>query len=78
MAGYFFDTSGLVKRYVAETGTAWVNSLLHPTARIALYLSRITGVELVAAITRRCAGAVLLRRLPLPPGGIPGRLRKRI
>jgi hypothetical protein len=56
VAGYFFDTSAVVKRYVAETGTDWVNSLLHPTARNALHVARITGVELVAAITRRSRG----------------------
>ena len=27
MADYFFDTSGLVKRHVAEVGSAWVRSL---------------------------------------------------
>ncbi len=53
MAGYFFDTSGLVKRYVAEVGTAWVNGILNPTARNALHLVRITAVEVVSAITRR-------------------------
>jgi len=56
VAGYFFDTSGLVKRYVAEVGTSWVNGILHPGARNALHVARITGVEVVSAITRRTLG----------------------
>jgi hypothetical protein len=27
MAGYFVDSSGLVKRYVQENGTGWVRRL---------------------------------------------------
>src|SRR5262249_10854207 len=46
----------MVKRYVAETGTAWVSGLLHPTARNSINLARITAVEFVSAITRRVRG----------------------
>ncbi|HEY0323460.1 MAG TPA: type II toxin-antitoxin system VapC family toxin [Pyrinomonadaceae bacterium] len=53
MASYFFDSSALAKRYVAETGTAWVQSLADPATGNSLYVARITLVELVSAITRR-------------------------
>ncbi|MGB7925129.1 MAG: type II toxin-antitoxin system VapC family toxin [Pyrinomonadaceae bacterium] len=53
MATYFFDSSALAKRYVAETGTAWVQSLTDPATGNSLYVARITLVELVSAITRR-------------------------
>jgi predicted nucleic acid-binding protein len=56
MAAFVCDTSGLMKRYVSETGSAWVNTLLGPAAGNLIYLARITGVELVAALTRRQRG----------------------
>jgi len=30
MTAYYFDTSGLIKRYVTETGSDWVNQLFQP------------------------------------------------
>jgi uncharacterized protein len=59
MADYFFDTSGLVKRHVAEVGSAWVRSLTHAKAGHTFYIARITAVEVVAAITRRQRGGSL-------------------
>lgn len=32
MALYFLDTSALVKRYVAESGSAWVMALCDPAS----------------------------------------------
>jgi uncharacterized protein len=59
VAGYFFDTSAIVKRYVSETGSTWVNALVAPTARNRIYIVRITAVEMASAITRRVhAGSV--------------------
>ena len=43
MAVYFFDSSGIVKRYVDETGTARVVELTHPEAAHRIYLGRIDG-----------------------------------
>jgi len=51
MAHYFLDSSGLVKRYVAEAGSGWVQNLCTPGNTI--YISRITGAEVIAAIFRR-------------------------
>ena len=59
MAAYFLDSSALVKRYVTETGTAWVTGLLDPAARNRLYVARITGAEVIAALTRRERGGHL-------------------
>jgi uncharacterized protein len=53
VAAYFFDTSALVKRYATETGTAWVTALLDPAARNRVFIARITGAEMIAAIMRK-------------------------
>lgn len=53
MSAFFFDSSSLVKRYALETGTNWVFGLVRPSAKNRLYLARITGVEVIAAITKR-------------------------
>jgi predicted nucleic acid-binding protein len=53
VAAFFFDSSALVKRYAQETGTGWIFSLVRPSAQNRLYLARITGVEVVAALTKR-------------------------
>ncbi len=56
MAAYFLDSSALVKRYVTETGSAWITGLLDPSARNRLYVARITGAEVVAALARKERG----------------------
>jgi predicted nucleic acid-binding protein len=53
VADYFLDTSAIVKRYVLETGTAWVRTLVAPATGNFIYLARITEVEVTAAIARR-------------------------
>jgi uncharacterized protein len=57
VAVYFLDTSTVVKRYVQEIGTAWVQALSAPTAGHSLFLVRITLAELVAAVTRKERGS---------------------
>jgi predicted nucleic acid-binding protein len=59
MAAYFCDASGIAKRYLQETGTAWVQALADPAAGNYLYLARITAVEVVSAVTRRQRGGHL-------------------
>ena len=56
MAAYVFDTSGIVKRYIHETGMAWVQRVAHPAAGNLVYLARITEVEVTSAVTRRHRG----------------------
>ena len=53
MAGYFFDASAIVKRYLIEVGTLWVGGLVSPSAGNRIYVARISGAEVVAAISRR-------------------------
>jgi predicted nucleic acid-binding protein len=50
MAIYFFDTSALVKRHAPENGTKWVQGLTDPASRNLIYISRLTGAEVIAAI----------------------------
>ena len=60
MAADVFDSSAVVKRYVRETGMAWVLSVLDPGAGHALYVARITGVEVVSALTRQARSGALV------------------
>lgn len=53
MAVYFLDSSGIVKRYVTETGTAWVRRICAPSAGNDVYTAHVTGAEAAAAIMRR-------------------------
>lgn len=50
---YFLDSSALVKRYVAETGSDWILSITAPVARNPLLIARITWIEVLSALTRR-------------------------
>jgi len=50
---YFLDSSALVKRYVAELGTPWVQRVADPTSRNRLIIARITQVEVAGALARR-------------------------
>jgi predicted nucleic acid-binding protein len=62
---YFLDTSAVVKRYVLETGTAWIHALTDPAAGNMHCIARITRAETVAAITRRERGGHII-----PPDAI--------
>jgi uncharacterized protein len=64
---YFCDSSTLVKCYVQERGSAWMRTLLDPTAGHHLYLASITGVEVIAAGHRRLCRGILRRRTALQP-----------
>lgn len=59
MSIYFFDSSAIVKRYVKETGTSWVIGITNPAKGDGLYVARISGAEVVSAITRRSRGGDL-------------------
>jgi len=47
------DSSALVKRYVIETGTPWILSLLPPSQRNVLLIAQVTPVEIMSGIMRR-------------------------
>ena len=59
MAVYFFDSSALVKRYVQETGSAWVIGLTDKQAQNPIYIACITAVAITAAMARRVRGRTL-------------------
>jgi predicted nucleic acid-binding protein len=59
MTAYFCDASGIAKRYLHETGTAWVQALASTSAGNRLFLARITTIEVVSAVTRRQRGGHL-------------------
>lgn len=53
MAIYFLDTSAVVKRYVSETGSGWINAVCDPSSGNSLHIGRITAVEVISALARR-------------------------
>ena len=59
MADYFLDSSALVKRYVREIGFAWVASIFNPSANNETFIASITGVEIIAAVSRRSRGGTI-------------------
>jgi len=56
---YYFDSSALVKRYISETGSAWVCGLFDPGLGHEAFIAAITPVEIIAAITRRARGGTI-------------------
>lgn len=50
---YFLDSSALVKRYVPETGSAWINAIAFPNTGNLIIISRITWIEVLSALARR-------------------------
>ncbi len=53
MTVYYLDASALSKRYVAETGTPWVRSLITTHPANTVLAARISMVEVVSALARR-------------------------
>jgi len=56
----YFDTSALVKRYVAEAGSEWVNALLDSADAPLIFTSHLTLVEATCAFARRAREGNLL------------------
>jgi predicted nucleic acid-binding protein len=59
MADYFFDSSGLVKRYAKEIGSAWVDTVTDLSSGHTIFIADITQVEVTAAIARKLRGKLL-------------------
>lgn len=53
MAVFYLDTSALVKRYASEKGSDWVITLTDPLAGHDIFISRLAGPEMIAAIFRK-------------------------
>ena len=50
---YFLDSSALLKRYVPEVGTAWIQSITDDQTQNLLIVAHITWVEICSAVARR-------------------------
>lgn len=50
---YFLDSSALLKRYVPEVGTAWIQSITDAQSQNLLIVAHIAWVEICSAIARR-------------------------
>ena len=59
MADYFFDSSAIVKRYIIETGSAFVDELIDPDEGNNIFIAEITRVEVASAFARREKGKTL-------------------
>ncbi len=53
MTAYFLDSSTLVKRYVVETGSIWVQTITTHSSHNTIYVAQIARVEVVSAFARR-------------------------
>lgn len=53
MSLHFIDSSALVKRYVDETGSAWIRALADPEAGNGLIIARVSWVEVLSALARK-------------------------
>ncbi len=52
ISAYYLDSSGIVKRYVKETGSAWVAVIADPASKNEILTSLMSGAEVVAAICK--------------------------
>lgn len=56
---YFLDSSAVVKRYVEEVGTRWIEDLCDPSGGSAVVLSQISLVEVAAAFASKYRRGVI-------------------
>lgn len=59
MADFFFDSSAIVKRYVNEPGSGYIDELIEPKKQNNVILAQITQVEVASAFARRKKGKTL-------------------
>jgi uncharacterized protein len=50
------DSSALVKRYIAEVGSTWIQQLTDFAAGNEPYTVTVTGPEMISAVVRRARG----------------------
>lgn len=53
MSNYYLDTSALAKRYLTETGSLWIRTLVDPMAGNVIIASDLSGVEFFSTLARR-------------------------
>ncbi len=56
---YFFDSSGLTKRYANETGSVWVENTVNLASGNIIFIGEITQVEVTSAIFRKVRGNII-------------------
>lgn len=59
MTQYFLDTSAVVKRYIPEIGSKWIQAITDISSGNGIIISRLTTVELVSALARRQRNTVI-------------------
>ena len=59
MAYFYADSSGLVKRHITETGSAWMQQLTDISSGNVIATNRISAVELISAFNRRVRDGTL-------------------
>jgi hypothetical protein len=59
---YYLDSSALVKRYMRETGTQWVRTLVQPSSANVIVTAKITHVEIMSAVTRHMRTGIISLR----------------
>ena len=65
MSALFFDPSALVKRYIREQGTGWVEGATDPSVGNEPLVSSLAGPEMVGTLVRRARDdRRLARQLP--------------
>ncbi len=62
MAIYFLDSSAIAKRYINETGSTWICNLFDQALNNQFFITAITGVEIISAITRRAKSGSINNR----------------
>lgn len=53
MSTLFVDTSALAKRYLTETGSAWMRSVTSPVAGSVIVIAAVTTIEMFSLLARR-------------------------
>lgn len=59
MTHYFLDSSAVIKRYVAEQGTTWIQTISAPSAGNTIVVAPITQVEVFSGVSRRKRESVI-------------------
>ena len=62
MAVYYLDASALAKRYVLEVGNRWVVGITNPVSGHDIFIVRIPGPEIIAALFRKARARELSQR----------------
>nr|VFJ53929.1 MAG: hypothetical protein BECKFM1743A_GA0114220_101224 [Candidatus Kentron sp. FM]VFJ54798.1 MAG: hypothetical protein BECKFM1743C_GA0114222_101444 [Candidatus Kentron sp. FM]VFK08900.1 MAG: hypothetical protein BECKFM1743B_GA0114221_100854 [Candidatus Kentron sp. FM] len=52
VSAYFLDTSALVKKYMTETGSGWIEALTDFDSNNRVLVARVTWVETISAFSR--------------------------